>query len=120
MTDIKLLLQRNLLHLFNERIASRRLALLEELWAPEGVFTDSEGTYTGHKNISNAVGDLLRRYPECDFSARSEGDELPCAGRLLWSFGSLGEAPIATGLDVMAVNRGLIATLYKFLDGAAL
>ena len=120
MTDTKLLLQRNLLHLFNERIAPKRLALLEELWAPEGILTDSEGTYTGHKSISTAVGNLLRRYPECDFSTSSEGDELPCAGRLLWSFGALGQTPIATGLDVVTVNHGLIITLLKFLDGAAL
>ena len=119
MTDIKLLLQQNL-YLFNERDVSRRRSLLQDLWSPEGVFMDSEGTYSGHGDISSAVGNLLRRYPECDFSVRGEADDIPCAGRLTWSFGALGESPLATGLDVITVNKGLIVGLYKFLDGAAL
>ncbi len=120
MTDIKLILQRNLISLFNERIGSKRLLLLEELWSPEGVFMDSEGVYSGHINISKAIGHLLTRYPECDFSAKGEVDEIPNAGRLGWSFGAFGETPLATGLDVISVDRGLIIGLYKFLDGAAL
>ena len=120
MTEIKLLLQRNLHCLFNERASSKRLVFLEELWAPDGIFVDSEGMYAGHTNISKAVGNLLMRYPECDFSASCEIDEIPSAGRLTWSFGALGESPVAGGLDVMTVHRGLIVALYKFLDGAAL
>ncbi len=120
MTTINLLLQRNLLLLFNERAASKRLHVLRELWSPQGVMMDSEGTYTGHADISKAVGNLLRRYPECDFSIRGECDEIPSAGRLTWSFGATGESPISTGLDVVMVDRNLIVGLCKFLDGAAL
>ena len=120
MTKLSLLLERNLSSIFNQRDGKRRKAALKELWVADGVLWTAAGTYVGHRAIEQAADRLLRAYPEYDFTAAGEIDEIPDAARLRWSFGAIGTPPAITGLDVVVVSNGRIVATYRFLDGAEL
>ena len=78
-----------------------------------------DGTHIGQGTIESAVSNLLRRYPEFDFTAVRITDEVTGAGRLRWAFGAQGEPPAATGEDGALVAEGRIVALYRFPDGPA-
>ena len=120
MTELSLLLERNLMSIFNQRDARARRTALKQLWTAEGVLWSAEGTYMGRKEIEQAAADQLRRYPEFDFTLNGAIDEIPDAARVRWSFGAEGSPPAITGMDVVVASEGLIVAMYRFLDGAAL
>ena len=120
MTDITNLLSRNLIDISNERNQVERMAAVQELWAQHGVLMVDDGTYIGHSEVEVAAGNLLRRYPEFDFTLHGVTDEVASAGRQRWAFGATGESPAITGEDVALVSEGRIVALYRFLDGPAM
>ncbi len=120
MTKLSKLSVQNLSFIFNQRDARKRRAALNDLWDPNGVLWSAEGTYVGRRAIEQAVARLLRQYPEFEFAAVGETDEIPDAVRMRWSFGTLGSPPAITGLDVIVVSGERISAMYRFLDGAGL
>ena len=74
----------------------------------------------GYRAIEKAAASLLRRNPEYDFASIGEVDEIPDAARRRWSFGTFGQAPAITGMDVITVANGRIVAMFRFLDGAGL
>ena len=96
------------------------MAALKAIWAVDGVLWSAEGTYVGLRQIEKAAADLLRRFPEFQFTPLGDVDEIPEAARMRWSFGVPGSSPAITGLDVVTARDGMIVHLYRFLDGASL
>ena len=69
----------------------------------------------GHAALDAAVAALQARFPDFVFSELSV-QALPESGRLHWGFGPPSAPPRVTGLDVILVRDGKIATLLTFLD----
>ena len=84
MTPLSFLLERNLTEVFNQRNRTKRLAALNAIWAVDGVLWSAEGTYVGLREVEKAVADLLRRFPEFQFTPLGDVDEIPEAARMRW------------------------------------
>lgn len=110
------LLMRNLLEIFGEADPARRRAAIAELWAADGLFVDAHARVVGHDQLDEAVAGLHARFPGFVFTALGAPETFFEIGRLAWGHGPAGEAPQASGCDVVTVKDGQIAALYTFLD----
>ncbi|WP_043833975.1 nuclear transport factor 2 family protein [Muricoccus aerilatus] len=113
------LLTRNLHEVFEEADPARRRAGIAALFTEDAVFADSDGSRTGHDALDRFVEELLARSPGWVFQATGPAQGAQDAGRLAWGFGPPSEPPRVTGLDVILVRGGKIASLYTFLDPPA-
>jgi uncharacterized protein len=109
-------LLRNLTEVFDERDGDRRRAAIAELWAPDGVFVDPMGRFTGHAALDAAVEELHGHTPAHRFAAVGTPSTHPGGGLLSWSYGPDGGASRITGQDVAVVAGGKIVALYTYLD----
>jgi hypothetical protein len=109
------LMRANLLGVFGERDAVRRKATIAETYAPDVVFSDPEGTETGHDAIDAKAQALLDRSPGFVFTPAGQVHVVRDLGHLAWSFGPEGQPPVVRGVDVALVRDGLIVSLYTFL-----
>ena len=109
------LLRRNLHQVFAEHDAIRRGRAIAELFTVDCVFLGPDGRHVGHAALDAAVATLQARFPAFVFSELSV-QALPESGRLHWGFGPPAAPPRVTGLDVILVRDGKIATLLTFLD----
>lgn len=110
------LVRENLLEVFGQRDATKRLATIERIHAPHVVFTDPEGSVTGHQALdAKAHGILASAPPAFVFrpvgSAHAAGD----IAYIRWSYGPDGGPPAVTGTDVVVVSEGRISRLYTML-----
>jgi hypothetical protein len=112
----EMLLSRNLFDVFSEPNALKRRAAIAEIWVDDGVFADPGGRHAGREALDQAVGQLHRRFPGFVFTAIGSPQAFHDVGRLAWGHGPAGEPPKVTGLDVISVREGRIATLYTFVD----
>jgi len=110
------LLNRNLQEGFGEGDATRRRAAIEELYTEDCVLYVPPGKFFGRAALDKFAGDLRATHPQFVYTPHGEPQALHDAGRLAWGSGPRGEAPDYTGLDVIIVRDGKIATLYVFLD----
>ena len=111
------LLHRNLQEVFGEGNAARRRSAIEELFTEDCELYAPPGKLVGRQALDKFAGDLRATHPHFVYTPRGEPQSLQnAAGRLAWSSGPRGEAPDYTGLDIIVVREGKIATLYVFLD----
>jgi hypothetical protein len=110
------LLYRNLQEVFGEGNAARRQAAIAELYAEDCVLYVPPGIFVGPDALDKFAGDLRATHPHFVYTPRGEAQALHNAGRLAWGSGPSGEPPNYTGLDVVIVRDGKIASLYVFLD----
>lgn len=118
--DYDSLLRANLVRVFGERDDTRRKAAIVELYASDAVLFEPGHAATGHGEIADAVGALLKSLPpEFAFTADGAGVGHHGLGRLRWKAGPP-DGPIAvSGTDVARVEAGRIKTLHVFLDPPA-
>ena len=112
---IETLLKRNLHEVFAERDAKKRREAIAQLWTEDCVFIDHNGKITGHDALDRTVAVLHQRLPGYVFNELAPVDLLHESGRLAWSYGRPGEAPIK-GVDVALVRDGCICLMLTFLD----
>jgi len=110
------LLHRNLQEVFGEGDARRRRAAIEELYTEDCELYVPPGKFVGHAALDKFSGDLRATHPHFVYTPHGEPQALHNAGRRAWGSGPRGQAPDYTGLDVIIVRDGKIATLYVFLD----
>jgi predicted acylesterase/phospholipase RssA len=113
---IQELLLRNLQEVFGEGDAARRRAAIEDLYTEDCVLYMPPGTIVGREALDKFAGDLRATHPDFSYTPHGTPQALQNAGRLAWGSGRRGEAPDYTGLDVIIVREGKIATLYAFFD----
>ena len=113
---IRELLRRNLQEVFGEGNAARRRAAIEDLYTEDCELYVPPGRFAGRAALDKFAGDLRATHPHFIYTPHGEAQALHNAGRLAWGSGPRGEAPDYTGLDVIIVRDGKIATLYVFLD----
>lgn len=110
------LLQRNLQEVFGEGDATRRRAVIEELYTEDCVLYVPPGVFLGRDALDKFAGELRATHPHFTYTPHSAPQALHNAGRLAWGSGPRGESPDYTGLDVIIVRDRKIAALYVFLD----
>lgn len=117
--DYDRLMQANLLTVFSERNAERRLQAIRELYAEDAVLHEPHASVRGHAAISDAVGALLASLP-VDFTFTAQGSAIGHnnVGRLKWCGGPESGVPVVTGLDVAQFADARICSLHVFLDPA--
>jgi uncharacterized protein len=113
------LLLRNLTQVFDERDGDRRRTAIAELWAPDAVFVDPMGRFTGHAALDAAIAELHGHTPAHRFAAVGAPSVHPGGGLLNWSYGPEGDPARVTGQDVAVVAGGRIVALYTYLDAPA-
>ena len=116
-SEFDVLMQANIVRVFNERDPDRRRVALSELYSADAVLYDPEAVATGWGAISQAVQDLLQRLPP-DFAFTAAGNAVGHNGaaRLFWRAGPR-DGPVAvTGIDVAHIKNGRIKLLYVFVD----
>ena len=118
--DYNRLMQANLMRVFNERDAGRRIVAIREFYADDAVLYEPDASAKGHAAISEAVTELLAHLPpNFVFSAAGPAIGHHNIGRLKWRSGPP-EGPVAvTGMDVAHFEQGRIHSLYVFLEPAA-
>ncbi|MFZ6756281.1 nuclear transport factor 2 family protein [Undibacterium sp. Ji50W] len=111
------LMQANLVRVFGEHDAGRRIEAIRELYAEDAVLNEPHASAKGHAAISEAVTGLLARLPP-DFVFRALGPAMGHhgIGRLKWSSGPQGGPIAVTGMDIAHFENGRIHSLYVFLD----
>ncbi|EJL81583.1 hypothetical protein PMI16_04654 [Herbaspirillum sp. CF444] len=112
------LLRRNLQEVFGEGDAQKRRAAIAELYTEDCVLYVPPGRFEGREALDKFAGDLRATHPHFVYTPHGKPQALHDAGRLTWGSGPRDQAPDYTGLDVIIVRDGKIATLYVFLDDA--
>ena len=110
----------NLVRVFGERDAVRRIEAIRELYAEDAVLHEPQASASGHAAISGAVSALLASLPP-DFVFAAAGPAVGHhgLGRLNWRAGPPGGPVAVTGTDVARVEGGYIRSLHVFLDPAS-
>ena len=78
--------------------------------------TSRPAVFVGHDALDKFAGDLRATHPHFVYTPHGEPQALHNAGILAWGSGPKGDVPDYTGLDVVIVRDGKIATLYVFLN----
>ena len=113
---IEVLLERNLLEVFNNEDATQRRQVIAELWAEHCVFVDPDGVHRGRQKVDEAVSGLLARFPGYRFAVDKPAQGQHGVGRMSWVYGPPEDPRRITGQDVGAIENGRLATLYAFID----
>ena len=115
--DYDSLMQANLVRVFGERDANRRMAAVRELYSEDAVLYEPEAMAKGHVAIGQAVEALLANLPpDFVFTAIGAAVGHHGVGRLRWQSRPPGGPVAVTGTDVAHVDGGRIPTPHVFLD----
>lgn len=107
------------LHVFNERDPQARLQIMAEVYDEAIVFTDAEGSLTGHAAISEKVQGLLGSAPGFVFTHDGPAHLLGDLIHAPWTFGPPDGEPVVRGVDMSLVANGKVVRLYTALLGNA-
>src|SRR5262249_60741311 len=86
-TTIEILLERNLLEVFNNNDAENRREVIAELWEEKCVFVDPEGIHRGRQEVDEAVRGLLAQFSGYQFAIDRPAQGHHGVGRLPWIYG---------------------------------
>ncbi|WP_200963936.1 nuclear transport factor 2 family protein [Acidovorax sp. Root219] len=111
------LMQANLVRVFSESDAQRRLAAIKDIYAADAVLHEPHGSVTGPEAINLAVSSLLKNLP-AHFRFAASGPAVGHHGvaRLRWQGVQPDGITTVTGTDVAQFQHGKIKTLFVFLD----
>ncbi|WP_349435576.1 nuclear transport factor 2 family protein [Pararhizobium sp. A13] len=110
-------MQANLVRVFGESNAERRIAAIRELYAEDAVLYEPDTSATGHVAINQAVEALLSSLPPSFvFTAIGPVVGHHGVGRLRWQSGPPNGPVAVTGTDVARFEGGFIQTLHVFID----
>ena len=115
-TNIELLLERNLLEVFNGTDVAKRRKAIGQLWAESCVFIDPDGIHRGMQAIEETVSRLLTQFPGYQFAIDRPAQGQHGVGRLRWSYGPAEDPRRITGEDIGVIENGKLVTLYAFID----
>ena len=117
MSNISILLTRNLHAVFGENDPVRRRAAIDEMFTEDCVFYDpNEGVYHGRDEIDRVAGAIKATHPNFRYQPIAEPEEVGNGGRLQWVSGRPGDAPAYAGTDFIIARDCRIIALYLFFD----
>lgn len=120
-TDYDGVMQANLVRVFGEHDASRRVRAIAEIYADDATLYEPPDTSaTGHAAINQAVEALLSSLPSgFVFTAIGPAVGHHGLGRLRWQSGPPNGPAAVTGTDVARIESGRIQSIHVFLDPTA-
>jgi hypothetical protein len=109
------LLRANLFEVFGERDRDRRRAAIARVYTEDVVLHDPDGVVSGPTALDAKVQDILDGAPGFAFRASGPARQCDDLGLLAWELGPEGEPPVVTGIDVVLVREGRIASVHTML-----
>jgi hypothetical protein len=103
---------------WNETDQAKRRILVDEVWAPDGSYTDPLADVQGREAIDGLIGAVQAQFPGFVFTLGGAVDAHHDQVRFTWNLGPAGaaEAPVV-GFDVAVLDgAGQIGSVYGFLD----
>ena len=98
---------------WNETDPAARRKAVNELWAPDGVYTDPMATAAGRDQIDATIAAVQGQFPGLAFHLAGPVDAHHDTARFTWSLGD----ELVIGFDVLALDAdGRISNVYGFLD----
>jgi hypothetical protein len=102
---------------WNETDTGKRRALVGELWAADGSYTDPLADIRGRDEIAGLIGAAQQQFPGLVFTLGGPVDANHHQARFTWHLGPSGGEPIVIGFDVVVLDdAGQIASVHGFLD----
>ena len=103
---------------WNETDPAKRRALVDEVWAPDGRYTDPLADVRGRAEIDGLIGAVQQQFPGFVFTLGGTVDTHHDQARFTWHLGPAGAAePPVVGFDVAVLDgAGQIGSVYGFLD----
>jgi hypothetical protein len=115
--DYDSLMQANLIGVFGERDAVRRLETIRALCTEDAVLNEPHATARGHSAICDAVSALLASLPsDFAFTALAPACGHHGVGRLQWRSGPAGGSAAVTGMGIAQFEGSRIRVLTVLLD----
>ena len=101
------------LETWNETDPAARRKAIDELWAPDGVYTDPITSAAGRDQIDATIAAVQGQFAGLAFTLASPVDAHDGVARFTWNLGE----ELVTGFDVLVVDAdGRISNVYGFLD----
>jgi hypothetical protein len=98
---------------WNETDPTARRKAIDELWAPDGVYTDPMATAAGRDQIDATIAAVQGQFPGLAFTLAGPVDAHHDTARFTWSLGD----ELVVGFDVLALDAdGQISKVYGSLD----
>lgn len=102
---------------WNERDAAARRAIIDEIWAPGGTYTDPLAEVAGRDGIDAAIAAVQAQFPEFVFRPGGPVDAHHELARFTWELGPEGGEALVVGFDVALFDgEGRIHAVLGFLD----
>ena len=101
------------LQTWNETDPAARRKAIDELWAPDGVYTDPMAVAAGRDQIDATIAGVQGQFPGLAFTLAGPVDAHHNTARFTWNLGD----ELVTGFDVLVLDAdGQISKVYGFLD----
>ncbi|HEU5331996.1 MAG TPA: nuclear transport factor 2 family protein [Actinocrinis sp.] len=102
---------------WNERDAVARRAVIDEIWAEGGTYTDPLAEVAGRDGIDAAIAAVQAQFPALVFRPGGPVDAHHEMARFTWELGPEGGEALVVGFDVAVFdNDGRIHAVLGFLD----
>jgi hypothetical protein len=115
--SVSTLLNRNLQDIFGENDPARRRSAMNEIYTEDVVFYEgNKNVYRGRDEIDRIAGAIRSQHPDFRYQPIAAPEEAGNSGRIRWTEGRPGEAPVIAGTDFIIARDGRIAAIYLFFD----
>jgi SnoaL-like protein len=102
---------------WNETDPAKRRALVDEVWAEDGSYTDPLADVRGRAEIDGLIGAVQQQFPGFVFTLGGTVDAHHEQARFTWHLGPADAAePVVIGFDVAVLDGDRIGSVYGFLD----
>lgn len=103
------------LEVWNEKDETKRLSLLNQIYAANIEMVDRNFIAVGNNEINSFIIGLQQKNPDFKFTAKSVETNHNVA-RLYWQFGSKAKPDTVTGMDLFVIENGKVQKLYVFVE----
>jgi hypothetical protein len=102
---------------WNETDPAKRRALVDEVWAENGSYTDPLADVRGRAEIDGLIGAVQQQFPGFVFTLGGNLDAHHGQARFTWHLGPADAAePVVIGFDVAVLDGDRIGSVHGFLD----
>src|SRR5687768_10339008 len=116
-TELAQMMEANLLQVWSERDEVRRMKAIQNIYTDASILFHVDSITVGFNAINKSVTEVLSNMPPNFVFTKLKPTIINNSiGRLIWSVGPAGQAPVATGMDIAHFENGKIKSLYVFLD----